>query len=372
MRPVFIRTLVACVSVFMPTLTLAQAGPATPSEFDFGSDHFVAGDHIDITHPVPGDAFAAGSYVIVSAKVSGDLIATGGQVDVTSPVQQDALIAGGRISLASTINRNARVAGGDVTLQPGARINGNASLAGGNLNVAGAVTGYLMAGGGQIYLNGPVDGDVRVSGEDIKLGPNARIKGNLYYRSRHGLQRAAGAQIGGTVERLPWPEHKRTGAGAFILEILIWSLGLGVVAAILLATLPTFTQRVSSAARTKPGWSLLLGIITFIAIPLMVIVALITVIGIPIGLLGALAYPILLVVGYVLAAVALGDVALSRMNPDRATERARRIVATFIALLILAILGRIPFLGGIICVLVLFLGVGALIRQMHRVRAPVA
>ena len=356
----------------MPTLALAQAGPTAPSAFDLGSDHFVAGDHVDITHPVPGDAFAAGSYVIVSASVSGDLIATGGQVDVTSPVQMDAFIAGGRVSLASTINRNARVAGGDVTLQPGARINGNASLAGGTLNVAGAVTGYLMAGGGHIYLNGPVDGDVRLSGGDITLGPNARIKGNLYYRSPHGLKRAAGAQIAGAVERFPWPEHKPAGAGVFILKLVIWSLGLAVVATALLATLPTFTQRVIDAARTKPGWSLLLGLITFIAVPLMVIVALITVIGIPIGLLGALAYPILLVVGYVLAAVALGDVALSRMNPNRATELARRIGATFIALLILALLGRIPFLGGIICVLALFLGVGALIQQVHRVRAPVA
>jgi cytoskeletal protein CcmA (bactofilin family) len=197
-----------------------------------------------------GDALAAGAHIIVSANVSGDLIVTGDEVEVTSPVQQDAIVAGGRVSLASTINRNARVAGGDVTLQRGARINGNASLAGGKLNVAGAVTGYLMAGGGQIYLNGPVDGDVRVSGADIKLGPNARIKGNLYYRSRHELKRAAGAQIAGAVERLPWPEHMRVHTGVSILGLLIWSLGLGMVAAILLATVPTFTQRASSAART--------------------------------------------------------------------------------------------------------------------------
>jgi cytoskeletal protein CcmA (bactofilin family) len=327
----------------------------------------VAGDRVDITKPVAGDLVAAGGEVTVSADVAGDLIVTGGKVRLAGTAQQDALVTGGEVTLAGTINRSARFGGGKVTLEPGARINGNATFGAGELNVAGEVTGYLLAGGGRIYINGPIGGDVRLGGGDIELGPDARIKGNLLYRSRNELKRATGAQVLGSVKRLPSQKPMRAPEPVRGVGLLLWwCIGLGVLAAILLATLPAFTKRVSSTARERPGWSLLFGFIALVVIPIACIIALVTVIGIPVGVLTFLAYPILLLVGYVLAAVALGDMALTRIQPDRADERSRRIIAALVALLILGLLARVPVLGGWVGLLVLLLGVGALLQQFSR------
>ncbi len=365
-----VRNLLVTGLAALAAAAAAHAAPPDTASLDLGQDHFVAGERVEIAQPVAGDVMAAGRQVTVSANIAGNLLAAGADVQVSSPVHQDVLVTGGEISLASTIDRNARVAGGKVTLQRGARINGNATFAGGELNVAGDVAGHLLAGGGQIYIDGPVGGDVRVAGGDIELGPNARIKGNLRYRSRHELHRSPGAQVSGTVERLPWQEHARARAHVPIIGLLVWSLGLGVVAAILLATMPVFTQRVSSTARTRFGWSLLLGLIAFACIPVALIIALVTVIGIPIALLALLLYPVLLLVGYVLAGVALGDAALRRLKPERAAERNGRIVAALVALLVLGLLARIPLLGGLIGLLALLVGLGALLQQARGTHTP--
>lgn len=343
----------------------AQGTTSDSPEFDFGQDHFAAGRRVIVVQPVTGDLLAAGRQVSVSASISGDAVATGADVQLAGPVQQNAFVAGGQVSLASTIGRNARIAGAKVTLQPQARINGNATLAGGEVDISGEVGGYLIAGGKLIRIDGPIGGDVRVAAKRIELGPNARIKGNLRYRSGSELKRDASAQIGGTVERLPWQGRTHGRSRAPLTGLLIWSLGLGVAAAILLATMPLFTQRVSSAARTRFGWSLLLGFIAFVCIPVALIVVLSTIIGIPVALLVLLAYPILLLLGYVLAGVALGDAGLRRIRPESLANRNTRIIAAVIALLILGLLARIPFLGGLIGFVTLLVGLGALLQGLR-------
>lgn len=370
MRPVFAALLVVCLASFA-SVSPAQTRVSELAELGLGQDRFVAGDRVQITQPIGGDLVAAGGEVTVSANVSGDLFATGGKVYVDGPVQQSALITGGEITLVSTVNRNARFAGGKIDVQPGARINGNATFGAGELRIAGEVGGYLLAGGGRIYINGPIDGDVRLAGGDIELGPKARIKGSLRYRSGNELKRAPGAEVIGEVQRLspaaPVPSPVLPALGA----LLVWCLGLGVVASILLASAPTLTERVSRAARGRLGECLLYGLIALVGIPVVAIVALVTVIGIPVGLLALLAYPILLLVGYVLAAVALGDMALSRMQPNRAGERNRRIIASVVALLLLGLLAQIPVLGAFLGLIVLVVGLGALLQQFRRTSAAV-
>jgi hypothetical protein len=112
----------------------------------------------------------------------------------------------------------------------------------------------------------------------------------------------------------------------------------------------------------------LTGFIVLVCLPVAAIIALVTVIGIPAGLLALLSWPVLLLLGYVCAGVAVGDMALARLQPDRAQVLGGRIIAAVLALLALSLISRIPVAGGLISLVAMLAGSGAMLLQLWQGR----
>lgn len=360
-----IATTVRRLCLAMLLVLLGACGPGQrspgPEQFTIGDDLFVGGGATDVSG-TRGDLIAAGDAVRVNGAVGGSAVVAAREVRIGAPVRQDAYLAGRHLALTATIAGNARMAGARIDLARDARIAGNATIAARDVNIAGDVDGYLLAAGRRIYIDGEIGGDARLSADEIELGPNARIAGTVHYRSKRELTRASGAEIGGKVERLS--EQERPAASIF--GLFVWSLGLIVLAAILLSVFPGLMRRASETAGARFGRSLLIGLIAFVAIPVALVIAMFTVIGLPLGLLLLLAYPMLLVVGYVVAGIALGDTVLARTRPTRELSRGSRIAAAAVALIVLGLAAGIPFLGGVIAFVALLVGTGALLQQARR------
>jgi len=329
-----------------------------------GNDTFASGASARVDQPVKGDLFAAGGELRIAAPVTGDLLAAGGTLRIEGTAGQNLYAAGGQVALDGSIARNARVAGGSVSLGPQARIAGNASLAGGRIEVLGGVGGYLQVAGGHVLIDGRVDGDVDATAGALELGPRARIGGKLRYRGREPLKQDAASQVQGGIERLEMPlRHKEKRAGGRA-AFGVWTLGLMVLAAVLVAALPGASTRVLEAARTRPGWSLLAGFIALVTVPVAVIVLLATVIGIPLALLVLIDYFALLLVGYVAGGAALGDAALRRWLGARAGQSGWRALFAALGVLAIGLLALVPWLGGLIAFLALLAGMGALLLPL--------
>ena len=338
---------------------------------DLGKDRFAAGQDITVTHGVVGDLLAAGREIIVDEKIGGDAVAAGGTIRLNGNVSDNAYAAGGRVFLNGTIARNARFAGGNVEIAPSARIEGGASIAARQARVNGAIGSYLQAAGGILYLDGPVGGDVDASARQIELGPNARINGKLRYRTNGVLKQDPGAQVLGGIEQLPFRMHRAPIARGLALFIFwFWTFGLMVLVAVLFL-LPGFTN-VIGTLETRPGASALLGFALLVCIPIASLILLITLIGAPLALLSIAAYFALLLVGYIAAAAAIGDLLLKGLRHKTAETAGWRIAAAICGVFIIALLGRIPMLGGLIVFVALIMGIGAVGLQTYRTVRPPA
>lgn len=340
------------------TVSKPEAGASAPTP-----DHFAAAGKVTVTTPVAGDLIAAGGDIDVSANVRGDAVVAGGNVRVGAPVQQGIYAAGGRVLIDAPVQRNARIAGGNVELGPQAKIAGNASIGGGEVVVRGAIDGYVEIGGGRVYLNGPIGGDVEIGGGDIELGPEARINGKLRYASRREIRRDAAAQVRGGVERIDVPLSARRRLGR--VAGWVWTVGLAIIAAVLVGTLPRVFANVSDTARTRWPLSLLVGFVALACIPVAALIVLITVIGIPLALAMIALYFALLLMGYVAAGIAAGDLALRRWQQARATQIGWRVVAAMFGMLAISLLGRIPFIGGLVVLAAMLIGMGALLTHVR-------
>ena len=362
--------LMACLTMCC-LCTAAQAADSDDQQVGqaFGNDQFVAGRVARIDRGVAGDLIAAGGRVEIEAPVSGDALVAGGDIRVGGNIGNGVYAAGGQVTIDATVGRNARVAGGQVELGPRGQVTGNATLAGGEVRVEGAVKGSLLAAGGTVYLDGPVEGDVIATAGHLELGPRARIGGKLRYAADE-LRRDPGAQVAGGAERFErprdshWRVHRHRGGG------WVWTAGMMVLAALLAGALPAASERITAGLRAHPWLALLFGFIAFVCIPFAAMVLMITIIGIPLALLAILAYLALLLVGYAATAVALGEVALRRFKADAAAHTGSRIAAAILAVLVLALLVRVPFVGWLVALAAMLAGIGAIILALRPRAAP--
>lgn len=368
-----IRHSIAVCAALLSSAALAQdpkSEAAPVAERGFGSDRFSAGSAVRIAQPVTGDLFAAGGSVDIEAPVTGDALAAGGHLRIGAPLGESLYAAGGQLRIDAPIARSARVAGGRIELGPRSKVAGNLTIAGGEVELRGTVGGHVLAAAGELLIDGEISGDVTATAGRIELGPNARIGGRLRYASREELRRDAAAQVAGGVERMAVRGESQR---AHRLEPRfgprggwVWTLGLMVLAALLVGALPEFYARVSATAQARPGASLLAGFAALVCVPIAAVILFVTIVGIPLALIAVGLYLALLVIGYASAGVALGDWVLKRAKAAAAAELWWRVAAAVLATLAIAFVARVPYLGGAAMFGALAIGIGALLLQARR------
>ena len=352
----------------------AQADEAkAPWARDLGNDHFVFSGTVRVDKPVAGDLIAAGGTIDVEAPVAGDAVLMGGNLRLGAGVGQNVYAAGGRLAVDAAVGRNLRVAGGQVDLWPKASVAGNISVAGGQVSVRAPVKGSVQMAGGKVLIDAAIGGDVVVSAGQLELGPNARLAGSLRYRGRDEIKRDPAATVAGVIERLALPGAAASGPDARRHERRgprlpgagwLWTLGLMLITAALVLAAPAASQRVAQTLGARPGWSLLLGFIALVCIPVASLILMVSIVGIPLALLLLLLYLALLLVGYAASALALGHWALARFKADALGRSRWRIGAALLALLVLALLGALPYVGGWVALIAVLAGIGAIALQV--------
>lgn len=284
----------------------------------------------------------AGS-VVVRGTVTGDVSTVSGSVHVTESgeVGGDVSAAAGTVRIDGTVGGDISAAAGTVEIGETARIGGN-----------------LESGASYISVDGTVEGDVTAGAETIVLGPNAVVGGEFRYDAETFTQDPAASVAGGVVRddgigSDAGPDFAEFTVPAWLgaLYGLFVNLLLGVV---LLAVFPAFSTRVADRVAGSPVKSGGVGLLTLIAVPLVLAILVVTIVGIPLSLVGAFVFGVTAWVALVYGQYAVGAWALSLANEDN------RWLALVVGVVGFAVLGAIPIFGGLFQLAAFLLGLGAL------------
>ncbi len=224
---------------------------------------------------------------------------------------------------------------------------------------AGEQADVVMVTGGTATILGVVDTVVAIDGTAVLDGAQAQTV--IAVRSPVTLE--AGTVVQGDVVALDSTVQKIGDAavlgevrglgidlvavGAVLLPVVfLFYLGLAlaaVVAGLLLAGLAA--RQVRSAEQViadEPIKAFGVGLLGLIATPILAILAMVTIIGAPLGLAILLGvWPLVAFIGYLVAGIAIGDWVVGRMSPT--VVRERPYMAAVIGILILHVLGIVPF-----------------------------
>jgi hypothetical protein len=240
------------------------------------------------------------------------------------------------------------VAGGDVEIAADEQADA-VLVMGGDVRIAGTVNALLVVDG-TATVSGATLETVAVINGRADLGAGTTVFGDVH---RYGstVTRADGVEIGGSVRDLA---ADIAGYGIFIgaAALVLW-IGFG------LATLLVGLLIAGLAARQVRTATALIGRETGRTV---VVGLMVTVIGIPagIGLLVVL-WPAVAFIGYIVAAIWLGEWLLGRRSPD-AVPAERPYAAVTLGLIVGFVIGLVPFVTAILSIL----GLGAVVLAATR------
>ena len=365
-------------------------------------DLYLFGETITINGTVMGDVLANGRQVTLNGSIEGDLTGCAQAVRINGRVGDDLRVAGMVIQLGpeSRIGDDILTASFDLQGEPGSTAGGALIFAGYQARMAGSIGKDLIGEAVGVELLGTVGGDMRVGVDSqagrplfVKFLPSpiaiaevppgltvadaARISGKLTYRSAEEGQIASAAQIdGGVLREEPTVDSMGTWQSWLIRKIRRL-IALIVVGLLLTWVTPTFLRSLEQGLEGNPlpkmGWG---------AVALVAVVAAVVVVPLVMGLLallaglltgwdllvpvlgvGVLTEALLVTDTWVAAALiapvvvgsALGRWLLKRTLPSRADGR---ILPLVVGLVSLVGLSSVPYLGSLVAVVVLLLGLG--------------
>jgi len=323
----------------------------------------------------------AGTAGVASAQSS----RTGGTVVVETGETVDGFQGfGGTVVVRGTVDGDLEAFAGSVVIAESGRVTGDVSASGGSLTVFGTVDGSVQGSAGSVAVGesavvgsdlrvaagdlavaGTVEGDVEAAVETVRLASTASIGGDLRHARDATLVREEGATVAGSVTAV---DDLSVGGGVggpdlgpvgllFDVYGVVVTLLFG---AVILLAFPGFSGAVAAEVADRPLRSGGIGLAGLVGIPLVLVAVAITVVGIPLTFVGLMVYGLVVVLSVALAQYAVGTWALSLVGVD---SRWAGLVAGVLGV---ALLSRLPVVGGVVNFVVFLLGFGAVLLSLYR------
>ena len=310
--------------------------------------------------PYADELRAAGAEVDVDATTKGDAKVAGAIVSVKGGVEKDLYVAGARVSVDARIGGSLKAAGARVLIGSQSSVEGPTRLAGADVVFAGTSRGSAEIYGDTVQIDGRIGSDLLVRARSVTIGKTAVVEGNAIFQTLVEPQIEEGATLRGR-QTFTSPQLGPRAAWSIVKALfgtLLFGIGAGLILGlILLATARSFVEQAISQVREAPLRSVLFGLAVVILVPLFAVILMVTVIGIPLSLLTLLAFPLMLFVGWVVAAFAVGDWILNRGRAQRSFGS--RLLLLLAGLFLITLIGIVPVVGVLVWLLVMLLGVGA-------------
>ena len=326
---------------------------------------FASGDEVLIMGTVEGDLYVAGGMIQIDGTVNGDVLVAGGVVRIGGRVSDDVRAAGGNIECSGNIGKNLTAAGGTIALTKTAVVEGGVLAAGAEIRLGGVVEKDVVIAGDMLQIEGIVGGDVWSGGKQVSTLPGAAIHGDFHARVPAPEQaRIAAGTVDGLVEistekREPQGTILGYSVGRFWFKIA-WAVSLILTAIVVILVSRRSVEDVGRAIWERPGWGLLWGVIGIILTPLAAIALCITLVGIPLGIAVLMVYLWFLYLSQIALGVVVGQRVFMPENIGRL------IIATIAGIVLVQVLTFVPYLGTLVIIAGILLGLGGIVDVARR------
>jgi cytoskeletal protein CcmA (bactofilin family) len=302
-----------------------------------------------------GDLIAWTAAARIGGEVDGDVFAGTQSLDISGRITDSVRVFAHATTISGEIDGDLIILGGMLVIHEDAHITGDLLACTGMATVNGTVDGAVTITGGEIEIGGTLGKNAHVEADALTLTSGARILGDLTHSSRE-FEQEDGAHVAGEIiyEEKPKEDHDD---GISVFSVIWWCWGTVSAMLIGLLSVALFRRMVPAITHTIGGETMmgtLIGFGAFLVVPAASILALLF---LPLGLMGLAIFFVGVYLAKMPVAVWLGGRLLSPFGGRTPSP----YLAIVLGVLILRLLFLIPYVGWLVWLVAVWLGLGAMI-----------
>jgi cytoskeletal protein CcmA (bactofilin family) len=357
------------VPAFLVSLVLAGDAPRAADSSTFNAverfwvesgatrtgDAYVFSPETRIDGVHRGDLIAWTAKARINGEVDGDIFVGTESLDISGRVTDSVRVFAHQTNITGEIDGDLIVMGGVLVIHEEARITGDIHAFTGMVTVNGTVDGDVEITGGEINIGGTLGKDLYVEADVLTLSPQARILGNLTHSSRE-FEQEDGAEIAGEIIYKERPKEEDDDAIS-IFCIIWWCWGTLSAMLVGLLSVALFRRMVPAVNRTIGSETMMGTLVGFGAFLIVPAASLLALLFPPLGLMGLAIFLVALYMAKMPVAVWIGSRLLSPFGGGAPSP----YLAIVLGVLILRLLFLIPYVGWLVWLVAIWLGLGAMI-----------
>ncbi|MFA5131594.1 MAG: polymer-forming cytoskeletal protein [Patescibacteria group bacterium] len=333
---------------------------------------YAAGNTITIDGNISGDLIAAAETINVNGRVEGDIIAAAQTINVNGEVGGNIRVAGSSIDLNGSVARNVNAFGSNILLGTSSDIGWDAYVAGATIESRGNIAGTLSGNAGRALIAGKIGKDVNIKiSEDSKsegliISPDTTINGNVNYTAKNPAQVAGSASVSGVIHQTV-PETKAHNWLAAWAGVKLYTIFAALAVGLILIFLgKKITPKIIAKIDEKHWRTFLPGLIIMFIVPPIALFLAFTFIGIPLALILMALWLVAIYLAKIFTAIFVGQTILQTLTKN---HNPKLIWSLILGVIITWLLFAIPFVGWIIGLIAIWLGLGGLyLYASHQLR----
>jgi len=367
---------IAIVLAFLGIFLLPQI--SFSADFELGQDYFlkkgeskdddfyVGALNITLSGPINGDLFALGLFNIFSNEiVRKDALLFGKTVNSLSDVSEDLRVVASNALIGGKIGGDLVVAVVDLKTHPEIEVSGNVMALARKASIDGIILGKTVISGGEVFLNGTFEGPVEINANEIRVGSDAVLRNGISYLSPSPLVLEEGSTINGEVifkESSLSSKRERFVPTFWSIWFIVKFVILLIGALVLHGIFRRISDKFVSEGAQNSLKSLLWGFLFVVAVPVSLLLVMLTFVGIPFVLLGFSIFILVLVLAFFYSPILVGAVAKKVIAKEsRYTVTWKTIV---LGLAIIATLSYLPYVGFILRSIIFLVALGAILKVL--------
>lgn len=379
------KAVVAIIVALLGLIVLAPAAGAVETassdlvvireDVTIDDDLYATGLRIVIQGTINGDLIAfAGEEVVVEGVVTGSVVTAAQRVSITGEVEGSVRATAGSIEVDGTVGGDVVGLGASVELGAESTVGGDVLLWAFRADMSGSIGRDLTGTYRDLEVAGSVGRNIDVTVSRLSVTGPLEVGGDLDYRSPHEATGLDQVEAGGVVvQKTPLPPNVRVRALGLMTRLLV-IVGLIASAVLIAMGWPDTVARGARRIAEKPFRSFGIGFLIF-ASPIVVLAGGAVAVALTPG---EVSLPLLIVVIPVALAIAGIVLVLSIVASAPVAMWLGRLVrrslgpygAILLGGVIAGLIWLLPWVGILVPLLLLPLGIGGLVAGMRREPAP--
>jgi cytoskeletal protein CcmA (bactofilin family) len=325
------------------------------------------GEIVRVEGVVNGDLLAFGETVEVRGTVKGDLVSFAKRIVVSGTVEGNIYNFSNSLDLDGQLGHSLYGFMQSLDVNDRGRVGEGMVVAAADISMEGEVGRSATVYAGNVDVSGSIGRELTMAGDNLILTNAARIGGNLSARVRQlkNVHIADGATITGSRDIQVRVRENHFTHPRFYFYQAVWLAAAMLVGWLGLILFPGLFQ--ASAREVGSGWrSLGLGLGVLAGVPVAMVLIAITLVGLPVSLMLLACYLTAIYLAKIWVGAFLGQ---KLLKPTEASK-SDWLLGLLVGLLILTVIGFIPYLGGLVRFVVVCVGLGAFAWQLYRLSRP--